>query len=163
MFVKFINIKLKGKQIDKKTNRDNINHFNSNQIKNNNDGEYDSYSSEDENFKKTGINLNSSVIKPNSKTGGSKIRSSAPLLSDKISLYQKEKNQKIAEKLYMPFIKDKTYKLEVNKKLTNIKEDSKNNAIFTHKLIKKRDEVDKIGKQLFIYNNPSKLYFNYSN
>jgi hypothetical protein len=88
----------------------------------------------------------------NGKKGVNKIRSSAPLLTD----LQKEKNQRISDKLYMPFIKDKSYKLEINNKLTRIKEDAKNNAIFTNKLNKNKEEVEKLGKQLFIYNNPSK-------
>lgn len=133
----------------------------SNNLKTNVDGDYDSYSSEDENFKKMTktnmMKLTSSINIPNSKNV-IKNRSSAPILVEKISDFQKEHNQKISDKLYMPFIKDKLYKLEVNKKLTKIKEDSKNNAIFTQKLLKKKDEIEKIGKQLFIYNNPSKNY-----
>jgi hypothetical protein len=95
----------------------------------------------------------------NKKKGVSKIRSSAPLMTN----YEKEKIQRISDKLYMPFIKDKSYKLEINNKLTRIKADSKNNAIFTNKLNKNKEEVDKLGKQLFIYNNPSKIdkYFFY--
>jgi hypothetical protein len=70
-------------------------------------------------------------------------------------LLEKEKNKVITDKLYMPFITDRLFKININNKINVIKEDSKNKAIFTNKLIKKRDEVKKIGKQLFIYNNPS--------
>jgi hypothetical protein len=106
-----------------------------------------------------GKKLNSSVNKTGVNMGMG--RTSAPIFHDKISLYHQEKNKIIADKLYMPFITDKMFKIDVNNKLTRIKQDSKNNAIFTHKLIKKKDEVEKIGKQLFIFNNPSKnLIFN---
>lgn len=132
-------------------------HFGTHNLKNI-DGDYDSYSSEDDTFKKTlPIKVNNSMNLTNNKSGVNKIRVSAPVLSNKISEYQKEKNQRINDKLYMPYIKDKTYKIEVNQKLTKVKEDSKNNAIFTNKMNKKKDEVEKIGKQLFIYNNPSKI------
>ena len=126
----------------------------SQQIKNNNNVDYDSYSSEDENVKTTAKKLNSSVTMINNKGGKNANRVSAPLLSAKKSLAQK-RNKTITDKLYMPFITDKFFKIDVNNKLTRIKEDSKNNAIFNHKLIKKQEEVSKIGKQLFIYNNPS--------
>lgn len=121
--------------------------------------DYDSYSSDDGINKKpkknTAVHLSSNIVKANIKN-----RTSAPNLGDKkLSLLQAEKNQKITEKLYMPFIKDKSYKIEVNNNRTKIKEDSKNSAIFSHKLIKKKEEVDKIGKQLIIYNNPSKNFF----
>jgi len=123
------------------------------------DGEYDSYSSEDDNFKKTiPKKVNSSMNMTNGKATVNQIRKSAPLLTEKISDYQKERNQKISDRFYMPFIKDKSYKLDINNKLTKIKEDSKNNAIFTNKMSKKKEEVEKIGKQLFIYNNPSNTF-----
>ena len=118
-------------------------------IKNNNE-DYDSYSSEDENLKTAGKKMNSSVTMINSKVINNKNRASAPLNSK-----AQQRNKSITDKLYMPFITDKSFKIDVNNKLTRIKEDSKNNAIFNHKLIKKKDEVEKIGKQLFIYNNPS--------
>ena len=130
----------------------------SQQILKKHEEDYDSYSSEDENQKTTGKKANSSVIMTNNKGVINKNRASAPLLSDKISLAQK-RNKTITDKLYMPFITDKSFKIDVNNKLTRIKEDSKNNAIFNHKLIKKKDEVEKIGKQLFIYNNPSNFKY----
>jgi len=95
--------------------------------------------------------MSSNIAKANIKN-----RTSAPNLNGGLSLQQAEKNQKITEKLYMPFIKDKSYKIEVNNNLTKIKEDSKNSAMFSHKLIKKKEEVEKIGRHLMIYNNPSK-------
>jgi hypothetical protein len=118
--------------------------------------DYDSYSSDDGKSKKAKknvtVHLSSNIAMANLKN-----RTSAPNLNDnRLTLQQAEKNQKITEKLYMPFIKDKSFKIEVNNNLTKIKEDSKNSAIFSHKLNKKKEEVDKIGKQLIIYNNPSK-------
>jgi len=118
--------------------------------------DYDSYSSDDGNNNKNkkknaNVHLGSNIAKANIKN-----RTSAPnLIDNRLTLQQAEKNQKITEKLYMPFIKDKSYKIEVNNNLTKIKDDSKNSAIFSHKLNKKKEEVDKIGKQLMIYNNPS--------
>ena len=93
-------------------------------------------------------------VQKTTKKALNKVRSSAPLLTD----YQSKRNQTITDKLYMPFIKDKQYKLEVNSKLTKIKDNTKNNAIFTNKMNKKKDDVEKIGKQLFIYNNPSNYF-----
>lgn len=119
--------------------------------------DYDSYSSDDGINKKTKknstVHMSSNIAKANIKN-----RTSAPNLNDRLTLQQAEKNKKITEKLYMPYIKDKSYKIEVNNNLTKIKEDSKNSAIFSHKLNKKKEEVDKIGKQLIIYNNPSKRF-----
>jgi hypothetical protein len=59
----------------------------------------------------------------------------------------------------MPFITQKSFKIDVNNKLNKIKKDSRNNAIFTNKLNKKKDEIEKLGQHLFIFNNGSKLYF----
>lgn len=115
--------------------------------------DYDSYSSEDEQLKTTSKKHNKTLNKINLKPVNIKNRASAPARSES----QNIGNKTIADRLYMPFISDKCFKVDINNKLTRVKEDSKNNAIFTHKLIKKKDEVDKIGKQLFIYNNPSKL------
>lgn len=73
-----------------------------------------------------------------------------------MTLKQSEKNTFITEKLYMPFIKERSYKIEVNNNLGKIKEDSKNSLFLTHRLSKQNNEVTKLGKQLIIYNNPSK-------
>lgn len=143
----------------------NVNNHNYNSVINNNHNkqtqegalDYDSYSSDDGIIKiakkNASVHKSSNMAKANIKN-----RTSAPNLNDRLTLQQEEKNQKITEKLYMPFIKDKSYKIEVNNNLTKIKEDSKNSAIFSHKLNKKKEEVDKIGKQLIIYNNPSKFF-----
>jgi len=121
--------------------------------------DYDSYSSDDGGSKKmkknATVHMSSNIVKANIKN-----RTSAPNLNkDRLSLNQAEKNKNINEKLYMPFINDKSYKIEVNNNLTKIKEDSKNSAMFSHKLIKRKEEVEKIGKQLIIYNNPSNIFF----
>ena len=131
----------------------------SQQVKVVNDADYDSYSSEDENRKTTVAKLNSTMNIINTKNGLNKIKSPQNSKSEIISLSIQERNERIAEKLYMPFIKDKIYKLDVNKKLPNVKEDTKNSAIISHKLMKSKEEVEKIGKQLFIYNNPSKFFY----
>ncbi len=116
--------------------------------------DYDSYSSDDginkKKKKNTTVHMSSNIVKQNIKN-----RTSAPNLYGNITLQQEGKNQKITERLYMPFIKDKTYKIDVNNKLTKIKEDSKNSAMFSNKLIKKKEEVEKIGRHLMIYQNPS--------
>lgn len=130
-----------------------------NQLKQVNEvADYDSYSSEEDQMKgkkkNSTVHISSNLIKSSLNKTSNRNRSSAPILSIK----QQEKNQRIYEKLYMPFIKDKTYKLEVNSNLSKIKEDSKTSSMFSHKLLKRKEEVDKLGKQLFIYNNPCKNF-----
>lgn len=135
-----------------------VNIFTSQQVKSKLE-DYDSYSSDDENMKKTKKKLNNSANKVTNKNGINKNRSSAPFITSSLSSYQKQKNKMISDKLYMPYITDKLYKIDVNKKLTSVKEDAKNNAMLTNKLNKQKDEVEKIGKQIFIYNNPSNLKY----
>jgi len=69
------------------------------------------------------------------------------------------KDSKIIEKFYMPFIKTKTYNIKINNNLLRVKDDTRKNAFDSHHILKKRNEIKGIGKELIIYQNPSKLIF----
>lgn len=66
------------------------------------------------------------------------------------------KDSKIIEKFYMPFINKKTYNIKINNNLLRVKDDTRQNAFDSHHIIKKRNEIKNIGKELIIYQNPSK-------
>jgi len=59
----------------------------------------------------------------------------------------------------MPFIKKKTYNIKINNNLLRVKDDTRQNAEDSHHILKKRNEIKNIGKELIIYQNPSKLVF----
>lgn len=69
------------------------------------------------------------------------------------------KDSKIIEKFYMPFIKKKTYNIKINNNLLRVKDDTRQNAFDSHHILKKRNEIKNIGKELIIYQNPSKKKF----
>lgn len=74
-----------------------------------------------------------------------------------------KKNQDIIEKFYDPFIQTKKYNIGINKNLLKVKSDTRQSAFDSHHMIKKKNEIKNIGKELLIYQNPSKIiiYFRY--
>jgi len=58
----------------------------------------------------------------------------------------------------MPFIKTKTYNIKINNNLLRIKDDTRQSAFESHHMMKKRNEIKNIGKELIIYQNPSKIF-----
>jgi len=70
-----------------------------------------------------------------------------------------KKNQEIIEKFYDPFIQKKTYNININNNLLKVKSDTRQSAFDSHHLRKKKNEIKNIGKELLIYQNPSKIIF----
>lgn len=70
-----------------------------------------------------------------------------------------KKNQDIVKKFYDPFIQKKTYNININKNLLKVKSDTRQSAFDSHHLKKKKNEIKEIGKELLIYQNPSKYIF----
>ena len=124
----------------------------------------DSYYSDDElnnkNKKNSTMHMTNKTNnhKP-SNLNSSSLRGRATSMNSKLHMKQTKSNTFITEKLYMPFIRERSYKLEVNNNISKIKEDSKFNMRITHKLGKRKQEVNKIGKEFIIYNNPSKIFY----
>ncbi len=68
------------------------------------------------------------------------------------------RDNKIIDKFYMPFIKTKTYNIKINNNLLRIKDDTRQSAFESHHMMKKREEIKNIGKELMIYQNPSNFF-----
>ena len=69
-----------------------------------------------------------------------------------------KKNQDIIDKFYVPFIEKKSYNININRNLLKVKSDTRQSAFDSHHLRKKKSEVKNIGKELLIFQNPSKIF-----
>ena len=72
-----------------------------------------------------------------------------------------KKNQDIIEKFYDPFIQTKTYNININKNILKVKSDTRQSAFDSHHMRKKKNEIQNIGKELLIYQNPSKKFIQF--
>jgi len=64
----------------------------------------------------------------------------------------------IITKLYLPTMDKYKYNINLNNGIEKIKRSTRENSTENYRLDRKKVEIDKIGEEMLIYNNPSKIY-----